>query len=108
MSEWMTDGYGNKALVADPDEWSPRGWQPSGEPVEGERVWMQHREHGGRAQFPEAVAKTWESLGWEPSAPADPLLLLKDPVLVDVAPDPVPEDKAKPTKTPKPNATEKE
>lgn len=114
---WMTDGYSNKALVpvAEVDTWIPRGWVRSVLPADGERVWMQHDAHGGRAQFPVAVVAVWGALGWAPSAPVDPVDLLKDPVLVDVETVPASVesagDEAKP-KTPargaKPTATEQE
>ena len=87
---WLADGYGSKALVEGADErdrWVPRGWAEADEPAGEDRVWMQHGEHKGRAQFPAAVVETWQALGWKPAAPPEPVDVLHDAQLVDVAPD---------------------
>lgn len=86
---WLTDGYGNKAVavgVEELDRWVPRGWSEATEPVDGERVWMRHTDHGGHQLFAAGVVETWRALGWEPSAPPEPVDVLHDAQLVDVAP----------------------
>lgn len=85
MSVWMTDGADSKAYVDedDIDTWKARGWRESAEPSDGERVWLAHEDHGGRQLFPASVVPIWQQLGWHPSAPANPLDVLKDPVLID-------------------------
>jgi hypothetical protein len=73
---WMTDGYGAKALMVGVDErdrWSPLGWAEAGEPVAGERVWLRHKEHGGRALFAVEAAEVWIEKGWLPSNPEPPV-----------------------------------
>lgn len=70
-NHWMTDGYGSKALVGadERDRWKPLGWAESTDPEPGERVWLRHEEHGGRAQFPAEVVELWQQKGWQPSDP---------------------------------------
>ncbi|MCX5066903.1 hypothetical protein OOJ91_13710 [Micromonospora lupini] len=73
---WMTDGYGVKALMVGVDErdrWTPLGWSESDEPAAGDRVWMRHEEHGGRAQFAVEAAELWMQKGWQPSDPEPPV-----------------------------------
>ncbi|WP_329013233.1 hypothetical protein OG271_04030 [Micromonospora rifamycinica] len=84
---WLTDGYGNKALVVgaeERDRWVPLGWAETTEPAGDDMVWMRHAGHGGHAQFAAGVVETWQSLGWEPSAPPEPVDVLHDDHLVDV------------------------
>ena len=86
---WLTDGYGNKALVTgaeERDRWVPLGWSETTEPVDAEMVWMHNATTDGRAQFAAGVVETWRALGWEPSAPPEPVDVLHDEQLVDVAP----------------------
>lgn len=99
---WLTDGYGNKAQVAgaeERDRWVPRGWSETTEPAGEERVWMRHTVHQGHAQFAAGVVETWRALGWEPSAPPEPVDVLHDAQLVDVAPAPVPAASSNSTET---------
>ncbi|WP_422744355.1 hypothetical protein ACN27B_08725 [Micromonospora sp. WMMD754] len=84
---WLTDGYGAKALATgaeERDRWVPRGWSESTEPAGSDQVWMRHTDHGGHAQFAADVVETWRALGWEPSAPPEPVDVLHDAQLVDV------------------------
>ncbi|WP_346536944.1 hypothetical protein [Micromonospora sp. DPT] len=84
---WLTDGYGSKALVEGADQrdrWVPLGWSEADAPAGGDRVWMQHTEHGGHAQFPAGVVDTWQALGWKPAPPPEPVDVLHDAQLVDV------------------------
>ncbi|HEY9414673.1 MAG TPA: hypothetical protein VIQ30_07945 [Pseudonocardia sp.] len=86
---WLTDGYGNSAQVVgaeERDRWVPRGWSETTEPTGDERVWMHNATTDGRAQFAAGVVETWRALGWEPSAPPEPVDVLHDEQLVDVAP----------------------
>ncbi|MFF0823063.1 hypothetical protein ACFYUR_22100 [Micromonospora haikouensis] len=86
---WLADGYGSKALVEGADQrdrWLPLGWTVSGEPADGDMVWMRHAVHSGHAQFSAGVVDTWKALGWEPSPPPEPVDLLHDEHLVDVTP----------------------
>lgn len=99
---WLTDGYGNKAQVtgaAERDRWVPLGWSETIEPAGDERVWMRHTDHGGHAQFAAGVVETWRALGWEPSAPPEPVDVLHDEQLVDVAPASTPAAETKSTET---------
>lgn len=73
---WLADGYGGKALVEGADErdrWLPLGWSESSEPQPGERVWLRHEEHGGRALFPAESVELWRQKGWQPSDPPEPI-----------------------------------
>lgn len=86
---WLTDGYGSKALVEGADQrdrWKPLGWSEADDPAGDDRVWMRHTDHNGHAQFPASVVGTWRALGWEPSAPPEPVDVLHDEQLVDVTP----------------------
>lgn len=86
---WLTDGFGSFASVEGADQrdrWKPLGWSEAGEPSGGDRVWMRHTDHGGHAQFPAGVVETWRALGWQPSSPPEPVDVLHDAQLVDVAP----------------------
>ncbi|MBQ1064472.1 hypothetical protein [Micromonospora sp. C41] len=85
---WLTDGYGAHALVEgaeERDRWVPRGWSETAEPTGEGRVWMRHTDHGGHQLFAAGVVETWRALGWEPSAPPEPVDVLHDEQLVDVA-----------------------
>lgn len=96
---WLTDGYGNKAVAVvaeERDRWVPRGWSESTEPSGDDRVWMRHGGHGGHAQFPAAVVETWQALGWEASPPPEPVDVLHDEHLVDVAAPPVEQPSTEP------------
>lgn len=69
---WLTDGFGGKALVEgaeERDRWKPLGWSESTEPAAGERVWLRHDVHGGRALFPAETVELWAAKGWQPSDP---------------------------------------
>ncbi|MCZ7440814.1 hypothetical protein O7598_30805 [Micromonospora sp. WMMC241] len=90
---WLTDGYGTHALVegaAERDRWVPRGWSEADEPAGAEMVWMHHPDTDGRQMFAAGVVETWRALGWVPSAPPEPVDVLHDAQLVDVAPAAVP------------------
>ncbi|AGL13880.1 hypothetical protein [Actinoplanes sp. N902-109] len=99
---WIADTTGAKAIVEGADErdtWTKvRGWAETTEPVAGELVWMQHEEHGGRAQFDARVVPDWEHLGWNVSSPPEPVDLTKDPTLVDQPPAEAEPVAAKPVK----------
>jgi len=72
---WMADGYGAKALIVGADErdrWKPLGWAEADEPAAGERVWLRHEDHRGRALFPAEVVELWQAKGWQPSDPPAP------------------------------------
>ncbi|WBB73232.1 hypothetical protein O7602_26690 [Micromonospora sp. WMMD1128] len=88
---WLGDGYGNAAFVegaAERDRWVPRGWSEADEPSGTEMVWMHHPQTGGRQRFAAGVIEQWVALGWEPSAPPEPVDVLHDAQLVDIAPVP--------------------
>lgn len=98
---WLADGYGSKALVTgveERDRWVPLGWSEAGEPEPGERVWMRHAEHGGRARFPAEVVELWQQMGWEPSDPEPPVNPFNAPRPADVA-EPAPDASSTTTTT---------
>ncbi|MFY1588997.1 hypothetical protein ACN267_31405 [Micromonospora sp. WMMD734] len=108
---WLTDGYGNKALVVGTDErdrWTPIGWAESTEPAGDDMVWMRHGGHGGHAQFAAGVLEQWRALGWEPSPPPEPVDVLHDGHLVDVTAPPVGPASTAPQTTTKAPSTSKE
>ncbi|MEU4367554.1 hypothetical protein [Micromonospora chersina] len=73
---WLTDGYGAKALIEGAeqrDRWKPLGWSETDEPEPGDRVWLRHEDHGGRALFPVESVALWQQKGWQPSDPPEPI-----------------------------------
>lgn len=90
---WLTDGYGSKALIEGAearDRWVPLGWSEADEPAAGERVWLRHEEHGGRAQFPAEAVALWQQKGWQPSDPPEPINPFNAPAPADVVETPAP------------------
>ena len=94
---WLVDAEGNYAAVepGEIDTWIPRGWSRAQDGPQSSFVWLQHEVHGGKAKFPVAAVANWESLGWHPAAPPEPVDVTKDPVLVDVADEPPSSKKTK-------------
>ncbi|MFG1659083.1 hypothetical protein ACGFIY_21375 [Micromonospora chersina] len=84
---WMSDGYGAKALIEGADErdkWKPLGWSEADEPAAGDRVWLRHEDHGGRALFPAESVDLWQQKGWQPSDPPQPINPFNAPQPADV------------------------
>lgn len=82
---WIRDLSGTKALVADADEWTPRGWSVTTEPVDGDFVWMSHPDiavPGNPIAW--GARDYWMGRDWAPSAPPPPVDPTRDPALVDV------------------------
>lgn len=100
---WLTDGFGAKALVEGADErdrWKPLGWAGSEEPQPGDRVWMRHEDHGGRAQFAGESLDLWQQKGWHPSdppAPESPFNAARPADVVETAQTPSPVPAGKPS-----------
>lgn len=94
----ITDADGVKAVVdsvAERDRWiRVHGASEAAAVVPGDRVWLRHTIHGGYAALPAEAAEQWAALGWQPSAPPEPVDTTKDPALTDPAP------AAEPEKTP--------
>ncbi|MEV4197014.1 hypothetical protein [Micromonospora globbae] len=110
MQVWMTDGYGNKALMDGAetrDRWKPLGWYEAEEPAGDDRVWMRHQDHGGRAQFPAGVMGLWQQKGWQPSDPPAPASPFNAATVADTA-DAAPADNIAPAPAGKTTAKAKE
>jgi hypothetical protein len=88
---WIADPNGGaKALVEGVEErnrWTQvQGWAETDEPAAGEQVWVYNAETDGRTKLPFEVTgegSYWRNVGFEWSAPAEPVDLTKDPALRD-------------------------
>lgn len=86
---WITTAEGTRGQVAgieERDRWTPRGWQVVGEPAPTDFVWMRKEGLAEPARFPYGAAATWQAMGWEFTAPPEPVDVTKDPKLFDQAP----------------------
>ncbi|GHJ11217.1 hypothetical protein TPA0907_55840 [Micromonospora humidisoli] len=73
-THWMTDGYGNVALIEGADErdrWKPLGWSETDAPGPGTQVWVRHEETHNRARLPFAALELWRPRGWSECGPPD-------------------------------------
>ena len=90
-SYWLINAVGHKAVVtsqSECDRWRAYGWTAGTAPEAGDLwVWLEHREHRGRALFPVPAVTDWRALGWEPGPPSEPTNLTKDPQFVDPSAD---------------------
>lgn len=84
---WVKNLAGEKALVddADRDRWKLHGWTEADEPTDREFVWMEHADDGVTQPglVPWGARDYWQGIGWEPSAPPEPVNPTRDPVLTD-------------------------
>lgn len=83
---WITTTTGVHAQVDGVDErdrWTPRGWTETSEPGPTDFVWMRKEGLDQPAQFAYGAAATWQQMGWEYSAPPEPVDVTKDPQLFD-------------------------
>lgn len=84
---WVSDQSGSKATIpaADRDHWKLHGWTASDEPADGDFVWMEHPDDGiarpGLVAY--AARDYWQGIGWQPSAPPEPVNPTRDPALTD-------------------------
>lgn len=106
-SVWISDAEGNKASVADADNWKPMGWAESADPQGEDMVWLTHEVTGGKARFNSAAVPMWAPLGWNPGSPPEPIDVLHDQQLVDPQVVDVTEEPATSDAAPKKAATSK-
>jgi hypothetical protein len=97
---WIADSGGAKAYVSNDqlDYYSVQGWKSTPDPLGQEMVWLEHNVHHGKQLFAASVVPVWKDLGWEPTSPPEPVDVLHDQDLTDVAPELVAEDKTTPKK----------
>lgn len=87
---WLAGPNAEKAVVegtAERDRLFPHGWRETSEPVDGDFVWMSHPDPdiGNPGLLPWSAREYWQGIGWEPSAPPEPVNPALDPVLNDKA-----------------------
>jgi hypothetical protein len=83
---WITTAEGTRGQVVgteERDRWTPRGWDVVDEPAETDFVWMRKEGLDKPARFPYGAAETWRAMGWEFTAPPEPVDVTKDPQLFD-------------------------
>lgn len=81
MSLLMSNPADGAIAIVEPDDvdrWKVRGWQPADKPADTEMIWMHNATTDGRAKCPLGVVEQWRALGWELSAPPEPVDLTKD------------------------------
>lgn len=85
---WLKNLAGEKALVGDVaerDRWAPHGWTVTGAPTDREFVYMRHPDLSQPGLIPWGARAYWTGIGWQPSAPPEPVNPTKDPALADPA-----------------------
>lgn len=81
---WITTTNGIHGQVEgteERDRWTPRGWQVVEEPSATDFVYLRNPETGGIAPFAYGSVDTWQQMGWEFSAPPEPVDVTKDPAV---------------------------
>lgn len=81
---WITTANGVYAQVAgaeERDRWTPRGWEQADEPGPTDFVYMRKEGLEQPAQFAYGAAETWQAMGWEFTAPPEPVDVTKDPAV---------------------------
>jgi hypothetical protein len=90
---WITTTEGTHGRVTgveERDRWTPLGYQVVDEPSPTDFVWMRKDGLDAPARFPYGAAPTWEAMGWEYSAPPEPVDVTKDSQLFDQPKAPAP------------------
>lgn len=98
---WLAGPTGEKAVVegdAERDRFSPHGWKESTAPADGDFVWMSHPDTQKPGLIAWGAREYWQGVGWQPSAPPEPVNPAIDPTLVDASEKPVEAKKAAPAK----------
>lgn len=67
--------------AAERDRLTPLGWEEANDPADTDFVWMRRDDIENPARFAYGSAETWRAMGWEFSAPPDPIDVTKDPQL---------------------------
>lgn len=89
MSDHWIQSSTGKAVVDGSDERDRfvrlHGWVDASEPADGDFVWMSHPDDGiaNPGLVPWAARDYWQGIGWQPSAPPEPVNPAVDPVLTD-------------------------